>query len=74
MTFKSITKKYTTSIGKLRFIDKVDDFVQNYNNTVHSSTGLKPIDVYKKREIPTAGRSPKEDKLNVGDKVRTLIK
>jgi hypothetical protein len=37
-------------------------------------SALKPIDVFKKREIPSAIEVPKQDKLKAGDKVRTLIK
>ena len=34
-----------TSISKNVYIDKLDDIVDEYNNTYHSTIKLKPIDV-----------------------------
>ena len=33
------------SISKIIYIDKLDDIVNEYNNTYHSTTKIKPIDV-----------------------------
>ena len=33
-----------TSISKNVYIDKLDDIVNKYNNTYHSTTKMKPVD------------------------------
>ena len=37
--------KHMTSISKNVYIDKLDDIVNEYNNTMHRTTKMKPIDV-----------------------------
>ena len=37
--------KYMTSISKNVYIDKLNDIVNEYNNTYHSTIKMKPIDV-----------------------------
>ena len=37
--------KYMTSISKNVYIDKLDDIVNEYNNTYHRTIKMKPIDV-----------------------------
>ena len=37
--------KYMTSISKNVYIDKLDDIVNEYNNTYHRTIKIKPIDV-----------------------------
>ena len=37
--------KYMTSISKNVNIDKLDDIVDEYNNTYHTTIKMKPIDV-----------------------------
>ena len=37
--------KYLTSISKNEYIDKLDDIVDEYNNTYHRTIKMKPIDV-----------------------------
>ena len=49
-TLKSKIYKYMTSISKNVYIDKLDDIVDEYNNTYHTTikmkpTKMKPIDV-----------------------------
>ena len=44
-TFKSKIYKYMTSISKNVYIDKLDDIVDEYNNTYHTTIKMKPIDV-----------------------------
>ena len=36
-----------TSISKSVYIDKLDDIVNKYNNTYHSTIKTKPVDVKK---------------------------
>ena len=44
-TLKNKIYKYMTSISKNVFIDKLDDKVNEYNNTYHTAIKMKPIDV-----------------------------
>ena len=44
-TLKSKIYKYTNSISKNVYIDKLDDIVGDYNNTYHTTIKMKPIDV-----------------------------
>ena len=37
--------KYMTSISKNVYIDKLNDIVNKYNNTYHSTIEMKPVDV-----------------------------
>ena len=34
-----------TSVSKIVYIDQLDDIVNKYNSTYHSTTKMKPIDV-----------------------------
>ena len=44
-TLKSKIYKYMTSISKNVYIGKLDDIVNEYNNTYHTTIKMKPIDV-----------------------------
>ena len=44
-TLKSKIYKYMTSISKNLYIDKLDDIVDEYNNTYHTTIKMKLIDV-----------------------------
>ena len=44
-TLKSKIYKHMTSISKNVYIDKLDDIVNEYNNTYHTTMKMKPIDV-----------------------------
>ena len=44
-TLKNKIYKYMTSISKNMYIDKLDDIVDEYNNTYHTTNKMKPIDV-----------------------------
>ena len=37
--------KYMTSVPKNAYIDKLDDIVNKYNNTYHSTIKTRPVDV-----------------------------
>ena len=52
-----------TSVSKIVYIDKLDDIVNKYNSTYHSTTKMKPIDV--NLEI-----NNKNLKLKIGDIAR----
>ena len=44
-TLKNKIYKYMTIISKNVYIDKLDDIVDEYNNTYHKTIKMKPIDV-----------------------------
>ena len=44
-TLKNKIYKYMTSISKIVYIDKLDDIVNECNNTYHRIIKMKPIDV-----------------------------
>ena len=44
-TSKTKIYKYITSISKNVYVDKLDDTVNEYNNTHHRTIKMKPVDV-----------------------------
>ena len=44
-TLKTKVHKYMTSTSKNLYIDKLDDIVNEYNNTYHRTIKMKPVDV-----------------------------
>ena len=44
-TIKENIYKYMNSISKNVYIDQLDDILNEYNNTKHRTTKMKPIDV-----------------------------
>ena len=70
-TIKSKIYKYMTSISKSVYIDKLDDIVNEYNNTYHTTIKMKPIDVKDNTHINTCKKiNNKDPKFKVGDRVR----
>ena len=70
-TLKSKIYKYMTSISKNVYIDKLDDIVDEYNNTYHTKIKMKPIDVKDNTYINTSKKiNYKDPKFKVGDRVR----
>ena len=70
-TLKSKIYKHMTSISKNMYIDKLDDIVDEYNNTYHSTIKIKPIDVKDNTYINTDKETnDKDPKFKVGDRVR----
>ena len=68
---KSKIYKYMISISKNVYIDKLDDTVDEYNNTYHTKIKMKPIDV-KENTYINADKEiyNKDPKCKVGDHVR----
>ena len=53
------------------YIDKLDDIVNEYNNTYHTTIKMKPIDVKDNTYIDTDKEiNYKYPKFKVGDRVR----
>ena len=70
-TLKSKIYKYMTSISKNVYIQKLDDIVDKYNNTYHTTIKMKPIDVKDNTYINADKEINNEDpKFKVGDHVR----
>ena len=70
-TLKSKIYKYMTSISKNVYIDKLDDIVDEYNNTYHTTIKLKPIDVKDNTYINVDKEiNNKDPKFKIGDHVR----
>ena len=70
-TLKRKIYKYMTSISKNVYIDKLDDIMDEYNNTYHTKIKMEPIDVkdntYINGDKDINNRDPK---FKVGDHVR----
>ena len=77
-TIKSRLQKYFHRSGKSIWINAINQVVENYNSTPHSSHGLSPLDVSdENRDIVYKKLYPNKNltticKLNQGDKVRIL--
>ena len=44
-TLKTKIYKYMTSVSKNVYINKLDDIVNEYNNTYHRTIKMRPVDV-----------------------------
>ena len=63
--------KYMTSATKNVYIDKLDDIVNKYNNTYHSTIKIKPVDVKSSTYIDFNKENNKEGlRFKVNDHVR----
>ena len=75
-TLKTKIYKYMTSIPKNVYIDKLDDIVNEYNNTYQRTIKMKPVDVKDNIYIDLIElhsmelHSNKDPKFEVGDHVR----
>ena len=70
-TLKTKIYKYMTSVSKNEYIDKLDDIVDEYNNTCHRTIKMKPVDVKGNTYIDFKKEvNDKDPKFKVGDHVR----
>ena len=61
-----------TSMSKNMYIDKLDDIVNKYNNTYHSTIKMNPVDVKSSTAIDSSKEINIKDPIfNIGDIVRT---
>ena len=68
---KTKISQYMTSISKNVYIDKLDDIVNEYNNTYHRTIKMKPVDVKDNTYIDFKKEvNDKDSKFKVGDHVR----
>ena len=67
-TLKSKFYKYMTSVSKSVYIDKLDDMVNEYNNTYHRTIKMKPLDAKDNAYIEFSKEvKDKDSKFKVGD-------
>ena len=72
-TLENKIYKYMTSISKNVCIDKLDDIINKYNNTYHSTIKMKIVDVKSNTYIyPSKKINDKDPDFKIGDIVRTL--
>ena len=70
-TLKNKIFKHMTTISKNIYFDVLDDIVNIYNNTVHRTIKMKPIDVTDDFYAEYNEDSNKKDpKIKVGDHVK----
>ena len=63
--------KYMTSLSKNVYIDQLDNIVNKYNNTYHSATKMKPVDVKSSTYIDSSKDVNYHDtKFKIADNVR----
>ena len=63
--------QYMTLISKRVYIDKLDDIVNEYNNTYDKTIKMKPVDVKDYTYINIGKETNNKDpKFQVGDRVR----
>ena len=59
-----------TATGKNVYYDVLDDVVNKYNNTKHSTIKIKPIDVKNNKRVYIDEHNERDSKFKVGDRVR----
>ena len=69
-TLKNKLYKHMTATGKNIYYDVLDDVVNKYNNTKHSTIKMKPIDVKNNKRVYIDEHNEKDNKFKVGDRVR----
>ena len=69
-TLKNKFYKHITATGKNVYYDVLDDVVNKYNNTKHSTIKMKPIDVKNNKRVYIDEHNEKDSKFKVGDRVR----
>ena len=69
-TLKNELYKHMTGTGKNVYYDVLDDVVNKYNNTKHSTIKMKPIDVKDNKRVYINEHNEKDSRFKVGDRVR----
>ena len=68
-------KKYMSANNTLKYYDVLPKLISNYNNSVHSSTGETPYDIFNKNRIKRISRkSVTLTQFKIGGKVRIKLK
>ena len=66
-TLKNKLYKHMMATGKNIYYDVLDDVVNKYNNTKHSTIKMKPIDVKNNKRVYIDEHNEKDSKFKVGD-------
>ena len=69
-TLKNKLYKHMTATGKNMYYDVLDDVVNKYNNTKHSTIKMKPKDVGDNKRVYIDEHNEKDSRFKVGDRVR----
>ena len=70
-TLKNKLYKHMTATGKNVYYDVLDDVVNDYNNTKHSTIKMKPTDVASNnKRVYIDEHNEKDSRFKVGDRVR----
>ena len=70
-TLKNKIYRHMIAVSKNMYIDKLDDIVNEYNNTYHRTIKMKPIEVKNNTYIDSIKDvNDKDPKFKVGDQVR----
>ena len=69
-TLKNKLYKHMAATGKNVCCDVLDDIVNKYNNTKHSTIKMKPIDVKDNKRVYIDEHNEKDSRFKVGDRVR----
>ena len=69
-TLKNKLYKHMTASAKNVYYDVLDDVVNKYNNTKHSTIKMKPIYVKNNKRVYIDEHNEKDSKFKVGDRVR----
>ena len=69
-TLKNKLYKHMTATGKKVYYDVLDDIVNKYNNTKHSTIKMKPIDGDNNKRVYIDEHNEKYSRFKVGDRVR----
>ena len=59
-----------TTTGKNVYYDVLDDVVDEYNNTKHSTIKMKPKDVGNNKRVYIDKHNEKDSRFKIGDRVR----
>ncbi len=76
-TIKRLIWRYFTMYKTTNWVDQIDDILANYNNSIHSTTGTKPITHSSVKDVPAyriIGDISKLTTLSVGQKVRISLR
>ena len=70
-TLKNKLYKHMIATGKNVYYDVLDDFVNKYDNTKHSTIKMKPIDIKdNNKRVYIDEHNEKDSRFEVGDRVR----
>jgi hypothetical protein len=73
-TLALLLQKIRITTKRYDWYNYLNDALENYNNTIHSTTDNKPIDIYSGKKINEQDYNNVKNKFSIGDKVRIIKK